>query len=174
MHKIHWYLMSWCWNKGLPILAPMIKTPACLSLTTGYNTTIDLVPCIEVGSAFRTLGVYIAPNGSQQKQWQILRQHTTQYSIYISTSTLTSDEAYLSYMRYLHPKLTYPLPCCSLTQNQCRHIFSPALAALLPKLHLNMHTPHAIIFGDARYGGLGLPELYTDQGYGQLKFLVGH
>lgn len=34
--------------------------------------------------------------------------------------------------------------------------------------------PHAILFGDARFGGLGLPNLYTAQGYGQLKFLVGH
>jgi hypothetical protein len=43
--------------------------------------------------------------------------------------------------------------------------------------HLNPRTEltsHAIIFGGSRYGGLGLPDLYTDQGYGQLKLLVGH
>ncbi len=68
----------------------------------------------------------------------------------------------------------YLLSCCTLTQAQCRHIQAPALADLIQKLHLNKHTPHAVLFGDARYGGLGLPDLYTDQGFGQLKFLVGH
>jgi hypothetical protein len=35
------------------------------------------------------------------------------------------------------------------------------LAALLPKLHLNHHTPHAVIFGNSRFGGLGLPDFYS-------------
>jgi hypothetical protein len=61
-----------------------------------------------------------------------------------------------------------------LTQQQCRHIQAPAFAALLPKLHLNRHTPHAVIFGEPRFGGLYLPDLYTDQGYGQLRLLLGH
>jgi hypothetical protein len=34
--------------------------------------------------------------------------------------------------------------------------------------------PHAILFGGARFGGFGLPNLYTAQGYGQLKVLVEH
>jgi hypothetical protein len=166
--------LTWLWNKGFPLLAPLIKNPTSLCLTTGYITNTNLVPRREEGSAFRILCMYIAPNGSQQKQWQILHQHATQYSIFISSSTLTRDEAYMYYMQYLRPRLIYPLSCCSLAQTQCRNILSPALAALLPKLHLNMHTPHAIIFGDARYGGLRLPELYTDHGYGQLNFFVGH
>jgi hypothetical protein len=72
------------------------------------------------------------------------------------------------------PRLIFPLPCSALTQQQCRHIQAPALAALLPKLHLNQHTPHAILFGELRFGGLILPDLYTVQGYGQLRLLLGH
>jgi hypothetical protein len=30
------------------------------------------------------------------------------------------------------------------------------------------------LFGGPRYGGIDLPELYTDQGFGQLKFFDGH
>jgi hypothetical protein len=48
------------------------------------------------------------------------------------------------------------------------------LAALLPKLHLNQHTPHAILFASTHFGGLQLPELYTDKGVGQLKLFFGH
>jgi len=31
-----------------------------------------------------------------------------------------------------------------------------------------------VLFGSAKYGGLEIPELYTDQGFGQLKLLFGH
>lgn len=132
MQKSHWYLLTWLWNKGFPRLAPVIKSPASLCLTTGYITTTDRVPRIEVGSAFCTLGMCIVPNGSQQKQWHILRQHDSQYSICILTSRLTWNKAYLSHMQYLRPRLIYPLSCCSLSQTQCRNILSPALAMLLP------------------------------------------
>lgn len=39
---------------------------------------------------------------------------------------------------------------------------------------MNRHTPHAIVFGEHKNGGICLPDLYTDQGFGQLKLLVGH
>jgi hypothetical protein len=174
MQKSFWYLMARVWKNGQPIPAPISKAPGNMDLTSGYNTFPTTVPHIEVTEAFRTLGVYISPSGSQQKQIKILRQHSEEYSINVSMSSLTPDDAYSSYMQFLRPKLTYPLPCCSLTQKQCQHIQAPALAALLPKMHLNQHTPHVIVFGENKYGGLEPPDLYTDQGYGQLKLLIGH
>jgi len=53
-------------------------------------------------------------------------------------------------------------------------IQAPALAALLPKLHLNKNSPRAIIFGSSLYGGLGLPDLHVDQGFEQLTLFIGH
>jgi hypothetical protein len=47
-------------------------------------------------------------------------------------------------------------------------IQAPALAALLPKLKLNRHSPRAT------YGGLSLPDIYDDQGIGQLSLFIGH
>jgi len=155
-------------------LATTKQSPGNLNLTTGYSNEAEEVPRLEVSEAFRTLGVYISPSGNQMQQIKILRRHTQQYYATVSTSTFTAEEAYLSYMTYLRPQITYPLPCSTLTQTQCRHIQAPALAAFLPKLHLNRHTPRAVIFAGPRYGGLSIPELYTDQGYGQLKLLIGH
>jgi hypothetical protein len=58
--------------------------------------------------------------------------------------------------------------------SQCRTIQAPALAALLPKLQLNRHSPRAVLFSGPRYGGLSLPNLYDDQGLGQLCLLSSH
>jgi hypothetical protein len=45
---------------------------------------------------------------------------------------------------------------------------------VLPRLHLNRHTPRVVLFAGPRYGGLGLSENYTDLGIGHLQYLVGH
>jgi hypothetical protein len=77
----------------------------------------------------------------------------------MSPPSLAPDEAFWYYMVYLRPKLTYPLLCSSLMKKQCKTIQAPALAALPPKLHLNCHTPHAVILGDQEYDSLASPEL---------------
>jgi hypothetical protein len=174
MQKSHWYLMTWIWNNGIPRLAMIRSTPKDLELTTGASNIPEMVPRIEPTQSFRTLGVYIAGSGTQAKQATVLRSHSDAYKESVSQVHSTPSEAYWSYMMFLRPRLTYPLPCCSLTQQQCCHIQAPALEALLPKLHLNRHTPRAVVFGGFKYGGLDLPELYSDQGYGQLPLLLGH
>jgi hypothetical protein len=77
-------------------------------------------------------------------------------------------------MMYIRPKINYPLPYVSLTETQCRHTQAPILEAILPKLHLNRHTPRAVLFTGPRYGGLSIAENYTDLGFKHLQYLVGH
>jgi hypothetical protein len=166
--------MTWIWTNGIPRLATIRMTPAGLELTTGGSEALKTVPRKEPTEAFCTLGVYIAGSGSQAKQAAVLRTHSEAYQDSLQKASLTPSEAYWSYMMYLRPRLNYPLPCCSLTSAQCRTIQAPALAVFLPKLHLNRHTSQAVLFGSLKYGGLGLPELYTDQVHGQLKLLIGH
>ncbi len=57
---------------------------------------------------------------------------------------------------------------------QCRTVQAPALAALLPTLHLNRHSPHVVIIGSHQYGGLSLPDLYTDQCSHHLTLFIGN
>jgi hypothetical protein len=137
LQKSHWYLMTWLWKNGIPHLASIQQALGDLSLTTGYNKHHEIVPRLQPSTSFRTLGVYIAPSGRQNKQAQILRQHSENYQSKVKKASFTSDEAYLSYMSYLRPRLIYPLPCSLLTQQQCRHIKAPALSAVLSKMHLN-------------------------------------
>lgn len=78
------------------------------------------------------------------------------------------------YALYLRPKLTYTLACCSLTPDQCHIVQSPALASLLPKLHLNCHSPRTILFAGPTYGGFGLTDLYIDQCFVQFTLFISH
>jgi len=104
----------------------------------------------------------------------VLRKHAETHRDQFMTANLTPTEAYCCYMVYIRPRLTYPVACTSMTEKQCRHIQAPAVEAILPKLHLNRHTSHALLFAGERYGGVGFPAEYTDQGFNQMKMLVGH
>jgi hypothetical protein len=166
--------MHWTWPKGYPEVATNGQAPAHLALTSGKNPSQEIIPRIEATQAFRTLGVYIAPSGNQKHQVTVLRSHADHYYTALSLTHLKSSEARWSYSLYLRPRLTYPLPCTYLTPSQCKMIQGPALAALLPKIHLNHLTLHAVLFATSKYGGLSLPDLYIDHGLGQLTLLVGH
>jgi len=99
------------------------------------------------------LGVYLTPGGRYKKQVKILRGYAEEFKTQLESSCLSSSEAYCCYMIYIRPKLTYPFPCISLTEQQCRHIQAPVLEVILPRLHLNRHTPRAVLFASPRYGG---------------------
>jgi hypothetical protein len=174
LQKSFWYLIAWNWRNGQPKLASISQRPITLSITSGHNNLPETLPRIEPTAAFRTLGVYISASGCQKKQMEVLRSHAQRYGSLLQSSTLSPSEAYLSYALYLRPKLSYPLPCTSFTPDQCRAIQAPALAALLPKLTLNRHSPRSVIFAGPKYGGLSLPDLYDDQGLGQLLLFIGH
>jgi hypothetical protein len=172
--KSHWYLMTWLWKNGLPHLATARQSPAHMVLTTGYHRIQDVVPHIEPSEGFCTLGGYLTPSGNYSKQAKVLRGYAETFREQLFSSTLTPTEAYCCLMLYIRPKITYPFPCVSLTENQCRHIQAPILEAILPKLHLNRHSPRAVLFAGPRYGGLNLAENYSDLGYGHLQYMVGH
>jgi hypothetical protein len=174
IQKSFWYLIAWNWKTGTPTLATTAQFPADIALTSGHSSSSTQLPRIEPTSAFKTLGIYISASGCQQKQMEVLRASAQTYCDNLKTSMLSPPEVYLSYALYLRPKLSYPLPCTSLTPAQCQTIQEPALEALLPKLQLNRHSPRAVLFAGPRYGGISLPDLYDDQGMGQILLLLGH
>jgi hypothetical protein len=156
--KSHWYLMMWLWKNGIPSLAPPFLFSPTLLLTTGTNPLAVPVTQISPYTGFQMLGVYATPSGNFQQQLKILRGYAETFKSQIMPSSLSPSEAYCCMMQYIRPQITYPFPCVSLTQAQCRYIQAPVLEAILPKLHLNRHTPHAILFNGPRFDGIGLPE----------------
>jgi len=109
-----------------------------------------------------------------QKACEVRRKQSLPYTTCIQSSAIHKEAALWSYFLYFLPKLTFPLMAMTFTEAQCNQIQSPALNALLPKLHINRKTARSIVHGPLLYGGLNLPHLYTSQGLHQLKFLLGH
>jgi len=106
-------------------------------------------------------------------------------SNYILDPTLSVAENMLKEVEQLIVKLT------TLSQHWERLLFSTGgainlqkshwclvqaavLETILPKMHLNRHTPHAVLFAGLWYGGVKFRDKYTDMGYGQLCLFIGH
>jgi hypothetical protein len=48
------------------------------------------------------------------------------------------------------------------------------IAAILPKMGIVRNAARKVVFGTAKYGGLGLDHLATIQNYSRLQYLIGH
>ena len=114
------------------------------------------------------------PSGDTSTAAQVLLEKAKDYQVKIALSSLPREAALLSYNVYLLPKLGYPLPAMSLSEEMCYNIQSPTLLAVIPKLHLNRNIARSIVFGPTRYGGLSIRTLYSIQSIGQLTSFVGH
>ncbi len=172
--KSFWFVFHWKWKNGVASLVPPPEHVQ-LHLTEGDRLDEPVpVPSKSVHDTYRTLGVHVSPSGNTQAAMGVLYDKAQDYQAKIMKSTLPKEAALLSYTMYLLPKLGYPLPTMTLSEDICHKLQSPTLMALLPKLHLNRHIARSIVFGSIRYGGLGLKSLYSVQSLGQLTLFVGH
>jgi hypothetical protein len=172
--KGFWFVFHLKWKSGVAYLTappPSVQ----LALTEGNNFENPVqVPHKSFYDTYRTLGVHISPSGDTKASFQVLLAKATDYQTKIAASKLPKEAALLSYNVYLLPKLGYPLPALTFTEEQCHALQSPTLMAFLPKIQLNHHIARSIVYGSLTYGGLGIKNLYSIQSLGQLTLFVGH
>jgi hypothetical protein len=68
----------------------------------------------------------------------------------------------------------YGTPATTLTQQECYNIQKPVVNAILPKMGISRKAHRSVVFGTARYGGLGLEHLAFYQEHIRLQYLIGH
>ena len=114
--------------------------------------------------AFKMLGAFVAPDGNTEEQVKRLKAQAQAWATKVEKSYLTPHETLTAFTQVLFPALVYPVAVIALTEDECDDITRPALQALLKILHLPINTSRLILYGPARYGGFGIPNLYV-QGY---------
>ena len=82
---------------------------AKLLLQQSENRDLVEIPRLNSASAYRTLGVLIAANGSQQRQLEVLQKHVDVWKKAIGHSLLKAEEKQISYAAFLHLQLAYPM-----------------------------------------------------------------
>jgi hypothetical protein len=145
-----------------------------LTITTGQSLDSQHIAHYPPQQAHRTLGVYVAPNFQTSKALQILQQKVQQYSSRLLRGNLSKYDALVCYFSCFLPKVAYGLAVMTHSSKDLFNLQRPAIAATLSKLGFRQTINRAIVFGSPLYGGLGLRDLYVEQGIPQLQLFIRH
>lgn len=90
-------------------------------------------------------------------------------------STLRRTDVEIAYKTMYLPSVGYAIETTTLSRSECDTITRPALQAFLSALGYNRHLSRAVVHGPKLFGGLGLLDLYAEQGVkGTLRLFRYH
>ena len=127
---------------------------------------------LKPSEARRTLGVWQAIDGNEDKQTEKLKEKAREWSRSIMRSSLTRNDVAIGVTTSLYPSLTFGLMATTMSRKQCDDIFTPIRQGALRKTGYPQTMPATIVHGPAKYGGIGIKDLYTLQGIAHLKVLI--
>jgi hypothetical protein len=96
------------------------------------------------------------------------------YAMEIINITLQRGECSMAYSAYYLHSLAYSTPATTLSYKECEDVQRAVVAAILTKMGIVRNAARKVVFGTAKYCGLGLDHLATIQNYSRLKYLIGH
>ena len=183
--KCFTYTIYWDLSGGKHRLLSPSELPGCewngeqwvgpISLT--YGSTSDASHKLVSESPWhgrRTLGVRLAPAGGWKDEFQFRLQQSRDLARRLSSAQISKATARLAYRMLICPKLEYPLTVTQFSQDECARLSSPVVCTALSCMGFNQHMPRSIVFGPPSLGGIGMHDLYVEQGIKHLSSLLGH
>jgi Reverse transcriptase (RNA-dependent DNA polymerase) len=125
---------------------------------------VEPLECVEVSEARRTLGVRLAPDGSNNEELRYLLKQAHLWASTIASGHLGRKLSLQSFMTTLRPKIRYPLAATTFTREEASEIDKVLIPTALSQSGINRNFPRDLVFGSKEMGGLGLTEVYTEQG----------
>ena len=153
------------------------ETLAEIDIETTVNDHHDqqrTLPQEEAHTAKKTLGVFLAPDGNNDRAVQELRDTAQTWGEKIKTSHIDKKTAWLATESTILKTLQYPLPALTLSNEECTKIMTPILHTSLPKIRVCRNFPRDVVYGPKEEGGLGLTNLYTFQGCSHIAEFMEH
>jgi hypothetical protein len=113
-------------------------------------------------------------DGTSNEHKQVMKEKGLAYAMAIRNRTLQRGECSMAYGTYYLPSLAYGTPETTLSYKECEDVQRAVVAAIFPKMRIARNSARKVVFGPAKYCGLGLDHLATIQNYSHLKYLIGH
>ena len=109
------------------------------------------------------LGIYLAPNGKETKQIEVMRAKATEWGMYMSEGALRDFEAWNALNTTIMKTLEYPLVATTLSRKEVKHVLAPALSAGLQTLGFGKSFPPKILYAPMSIQGMGVTNLFHKQ-----------
>jgi hypothetical protein len=169
--KSHWYLVTYRWQNGKWRYAR--KTEDLFDITVldehGHRQTLTRLHALD---SERTLGSRICPKGSMNKEKAHLRECTDTWADQIRTGKLPRRLTWHALLSTIMRTLSYPLPITTFTRKECDMIMAPVLRVALSHSGVCNNIPRAIVYAPLKYQGLGIPDIFIEQGLTKLMRLI--
>jgi hypothetical protein len=169
--KSHWYLVTYRWQNGRWRYAR--KTEDLFDITVlnehGQRQTLTRLHALD---SERTLGSRICPKGSMKKEKSYLRECTDTWADHIRIGKLPRRLTWQALLSTIMRTLSYPLPLTTFTRKECDMIMVPVLRVALSHSGVCNSIPRAIVYAPLKYQGLGVPDIFIEQGLTKLLRLI--
>lgn len=171
--KSFWYLVDFTWDHRLQTWRTkrIHENPGRLTIWGGSTDRVELTR-YELDHAEETLGLWIAPNGNQQQQKDVLHKKIARWGDKIRTKQLGPSDVYLSFQSRFSSALNYPLVATNLTKADCKSLMKPLLDWALPAMHIPRTFPSTLLFAPKEYLGYSLPNLWMEQNFLKIGALL--
>ena len=172
IEKSWWYMIDYVWKLG-KWNAVDSTLDLDLVATTATGEIISLKR-LHSHEASKMLGIWIAPDGNKEKLITELKKEAISWGSHVRTGNSSCKETWIALNTNISAKLKYPLPACTLTENECKSIMWPALQSALPRSGIASSIPTSYRDGPRDYGGAGCLSLFHCQGSTHTTLVVEH
>jgi hypothetical protein len=157
-----YYLVDFRWNRGTwSYELSHEMQPLQIRNLDGELQDVEQVPITE---ARKTLGVHLAPDGSNTKEFQMLCEKAQTWADNIQIHKLSRKFAWQSLQSTIMAQLSYPLQATTMSPDQCARIDKIIRQAALPASGMLRTFPLGLAYGSVAHQGLGMIGLYDRQG----------
>jgi hypothetical protein len=146
----------------------------CLHVKSSETNTTMHVPQIEPNHAYKYVGLHIALNGNMITQIQNLQEKCNKINSAMSQVYMSAQDTKQGFTTVFIPSIRYALPTTSILQKTLTNMQKPIINTVLTKLGYNRHMPRALTFAPTSIGGIGILDLYTEQGTGKILMILTH
>jgi hypothetical protein len=102
-------------------------------------------------------------DGTSNDHKRVMMEKGLDYATAIINSTIQRGLFGIAYGAYYMPNLAYGTPATTLTYKECEDFQQAVLTTILPKMGIVRNAARKVVFGSAKYCGLGLNHLATVQ-----------
>ena len=124
--------------------------------------------------AHKLLGVLTDPAGTGREQVVYMSNQAREWNTRMMNAPISSLLKRISYTTELVPRLTYPLPAGTLTQEECEEIMRLAMPSIKHSQGLSRTTETGVMYFPYAFGGYGVQDLHLTQVAEQARYVVQH
>jgi mRNA-degrading endonuclease HigB of HigAB toxin-antitoxin module len=170
--KTVWWLVSFKWCGSEWQYAGIQDSPGEIYVNDILNQR-KAIKRLELDQAYETLGVFLAPDGNLEVQFDKMYTVIT-WVDGLQTGKISRVEAWLALQSTILRTLYYPLPALRLSKAQCEAIYAPLLQHCLPSLGMCRNFPKKLVYSTFDFMGLNFLHLFMLQEITRLKDIVFH